>query len=67
MGYDEELADRIRALVVGEADLTEKKMFGGHAFLVGGNMAVGCKRPGWVMVLVAPLLLVCAAAPPRLR
>ena len=40
MAYDEELAARIRALAAGEPSLTEKKMFGGLAFLVGGNMAI---------------------------
>ena len=37
MAYDEELAQRIRDLVAGEPGLTEKKMFGGLAFLIGGN------------------------------
>lgn len=40
MAYDEELAERIRELVAGEPNLTEKKMFGGLAFLIGGNMAI---------------------------
>ncbi|MDX6490511.1 MAG: hypothetical protein QOD43_756, partial [Gaiellaceae bacterium] len=40
MAYDEQLAVRIRDLVADEAGLTEKKMFGGLAFLVKGNMAV---------------------------
>ncbi len=40
MAYDEHLAARIRALLEGDAGLTEKKMFGGLAFLIGGNMAV---------------------------
>ena len=40
VAYDEELAARIRELAIGEAGLTEKKMFGGLAFLIGGNMAV---------------------------
>jgi len=40
VAYDERLADRIRELVADEPGLTEKKMFGGLAFLVGGNMAV---------------------------
>jgi len=39
VAYDEELAGRIRELLGGEVDLTEKKMFGGLAFLIGGNMA----------------------------
>src|SRR5918993_2705400 len=54
MAYDEELADRIRALVAGEAGLTEKKMFGGLAFLVGGNMAVAASGQGGILVRVDP-------------
>ena len=54
MAYDEELADRIRELLGGEADLTEKKMFGGLAFLVGGNMAVAASGQGGVLVRVDP-------------
>ncbi len=53
MAYDEELADRIRELL-GEADLTEKKMFGGLAFLIGGNMAVAASGQGGVLVRVDP-------------
>ena len=55
MAYDEELADRIRGLLEGEADLTEKKMFGGLAFLVGGNMAIGASGQGGALVRVDPL------------
>jgi TfoX/Sxy family transcriptional regulator of competence genes len=54
MTYDEELADRIRELVAGESDLTEKKIFGGLAFLIGGNMAVAASGQGGVMVRVDP-------------
>ena len=54
MAYDENLADRIRELIVGEPDLTEKKMFGGLAFLIGGNMAVAASGQGGVMVRVDP-------------
>jgi hypothetical protein len=54
MAYDEELAERIRGLVAGEADLTEKKMFGGLAFLIGGNMAVAASGQGGVLVRVDP-------------
>ena len=54
MAYDEELADRIRELVGGEARLTEKKMFGGLAFLIGGNMAVAASGQGGVLVHVDP-------------
>jgi TfoX/Sxy family transcriptional regulator of competence genes len=54
MAYDEELADRIRELLSGEADLAEKKMFGGLAFLIGGNMAVAASGQGGVLVRVDP-------------
>jgi len=54
MAYDEELADRIRALVAKERGLSEKKMFGGLAFLVGGNMAVAASGQGGVLVRVDP-------------
>jgi TfoX/Sxy family transcriptional regulator of competence genes len=54
VAYDKELADRIRELVGGEADLTEKKMFGGLAFLVGGNMAVAASGQGGILVRVDP-------------
>jgi len=54
VAYDERLADRIRALVAGEAGLAEKKMFGGLAFLIGGNMAVAASSDGGVMVRVDP-------------
>ena len=54
MAYDENLADRIRELIVGEPDLTERKMFGGLAFLIGGDMAVAASGQGGVMVRVDP-------------
>jgi TfoX/Sxy family transcriptional regulator of competence genes len=54
VAYDEELADRIRELVGSESDLTEKKMFGGPAFLVGGNMAVAASGQGGILVRVDP-------------
>ena len=54
MAYDEDLADRIRELVVGEPGLSEMKMFGGLAFLVGGNMAIAAGSQGGVMVRVDP-------------
>jgi TfoX/Sxy family transcriptional regulator of competence genes len=54
VAYDEELADRVRSLLAGEAGLTEKKMFGGLAFLIGGNMAVAASGQGGLMVRVDP-------------
>ena len=54
MAYDEDLADRIRELIAGERGVTEQKMFGGLAFLVGGNMAVAASGRGGLMVRVDP-------------
>ncbi len=54
MAYDEDLAERIRELVSGESELTERKMFGGLAFLVAGNMALAASGQGGVMVRVDP-------------
>jgi len=54
MAYDEELAARIRELVVRESDFTEKKMFGGLAFLIGGTMAVAASGQGGVLGRVDP-------------
>jgi TfoX/Sxy family transcriptional regulator of competence genes len=52
--YDEDLAARIRELVAKEKGLTEKKMFGGLAFLVGGNMAIAASGQGGILVRVDP-------------
>ena len=41
MAFDEMLATRIRTILAGDARLTERRMFGGIAFMIGGNMAVG--------------------------
>jgi len=54
MAYDEELADRIRALVAGEDGVTEQRMFGGLAFMVNGNMAVAASGQGGMLVRVDP-------------
>jgi TfoX/Sxy family transcriptional regulator of competence genes len=54
MAYDEELAMRLRELLQGEAGLTEKKMFGGLAFLIGGHMAIAASHQGGVLVRVDP-------------
>jgi len=54
MAYDEQLADRIREAVEGEPGLTEKRMFGGLAFLVNGNMAVAASSQGGILLRVDP-------------
>ncbi len=54
MAYDEELAGRIRDLIGPDPELTEKKMFGGLAFLIHGNMAISASGQGGVLVRVDP-------------
>jgi TfoX N-terminal domain len=54
MAYDEALAARIRDRIGAAPDLTEKKMFGGLAFMIGGNMAVAASGQGGIMVRVDP-------------
>jgi TfoX/Sxy family transcriptional regulator of competence genes len=52
MAYDEDLADRIRELVATEPALTERTMFGGLAFLIGGHMSVAASGQGGLLVHV---------------
>jgi hypothetical protein len=52
MAYDEILAARIRELLVDERGVREQKMFGGLAFLIGGNMAIAASGQGGVLVHV---------------
>jgi TfoX/Sxy family transcriptional regulator of competence genes len=54
VAYDEELAERIRALIAKEPRLSEKRMFGGLAFLVGGHMAIAASGQGGILVRVDP-------------
>ena len=54
MAYDEALAERVRELLADEPDVTEQKMFGGLAFLIGGNMAVAASGQGGVLIRVDP-------------
>src|SRR4051812_44701405 len=54
MPYDEELANRIREQLGGEDAMTEKKMFGGLAFLLHGNMSVAASHTGGLLVRVDP-------------
>ena len=54
MAYDEELAERIRALLGDRPSLTEQEMFGRLAFLVGGNMAIAASGRGGILVRVDP-------------
>lgn len=54
MAYDEELADRLRFLIGPDPVVSERKMFGGLAFLVHGNMAVAASGQGGLLVRVDP-------------
>ena len=54
MSYDEDLAGQVRAAIGPEAGLSEKKMFGGLAFLIAGNMAVVVSHRGGIMIRVDP-------------
>jgi TfoX/Sxy family transcriptional regulator of competence genes len=54
MAYDEDLANRIRELLAGQRGVEEKRMFGGLAFLINGNMSVAVSGQGGLMVRVPP-------------
>ena len=54
MAYDEDLADRIRELLGSQKGVEEKRMFGGLAFLINGNMSVAASGRGGLMVRVPP-------------
>ena len=53
MAYDEELAERVRAVLAGQPGLTERKMFGGLAFMLAWNMCVGVEQER-LMVRLGP-------------
>jgi hypothetical protein len=54
MAYDGELADRLREVLAAEPALTEKRMFGGLAFLVHGHLAVSASGRGGLLLRVDP-------------
>lgn len=66
MAYDEGLAERVRAVLAERSDITERKMFGGIAWMVGGNMAVGVIGDD-LMVRVGPDLYAGALREPHAR
>ena len=67
MAYDVVLARRVRELVHGEPGLSEKKMFGGLAFLVGGNMAVSASSRGGLLLRVDPADTESLTSHPQVR
>ena len=66
MAYDEVLAERVRRALTGRADLSERKMFGGIAFMLRGNMCCGIVRND-LMVRVGPERHEEALAQPHAR
>jgi TfoX/Sxy family transcriptional regulator of competence genes len=54
VAYDEKLASRLRELLASEEGLTEKRMFGGLAFLINGNMSVSASGQGGLLLRVDP-------------
>ncbi len=67
MAYDDELANRIREVVQGERGLTEKRMFGGLAFLISGNMAVSASSRGGLLLRVDPAQTESLVSEPQVR
>ena len=66
MAYDESLASRVREVLPGGPDLTEKKMFGGLCFLIGGNMCCGITGDQ-LMLRVGPQAYESALSRPHAR
>lgn len=54
MAYDEDLANRVRELILTEDGVSEQRMFGGLAFLINGNMAVSASGQGGLLLRVDP-------------
>jgi hypothetical protein len=67
MPYDEDLANRIRELMAAEQGVTEMRMFGGLAFLIGGNMSVAASGQGGLMVRCEPEATDALVAKPHAR
>jgi hypothetical protein len=65
MAYDEGLANRLRELLADEDAVTEKKMFGGLAFLVRGNMSVSASGKGGLLARIDPADTDAALARPH--
>jgi TfoX/Sxy family transcriptional regulator of competence genes len=67
MAYDEDLANRLRELLADEDGVTERKMFGGLAFLMHGNMSVSASRNGGLLVRIDPADTDAALARPHVE
>jgi TfoX/Sxy family transcriptional regulator of competence genes len=66
MAYDEDVANRVREALAGQSAVTERKMFGGLAFMVGGHMCCGVLGEE-LMVRVGPEQYEAALALPHAR
>ena len=67
MAYDEDLANRLRELLADEDAITEKRMFGGLAFLLHGNMSVSASRNGGLLARIDPADTDAALARPHVK
>ncbi|GIE89054.1 TfoX/Sxy family protein [Actinoplanes regularis] len=67
MAYDVGLADRVRAVMRAESGLTERRMFGGLAFLLHGNMAVAASSQGGLLLRVDPAQVETLINEPHVR
>lgn len=67
MAYDEDLANRIRELIADADDVSEQRMFGGLAFLIGGRMSVAASSHGGLLVRVEPEETDALAERPNVR
>jgi TfoX/Sxy family transcriptional regulator of competence genes len=54
MAYDEEVAERIRAMLARRSDVNEKRMFGGLCFMLRGHMCCAVSGRGGLLVRVGP-------------
>jgi hypothetical protein len=63
MAFDELLADRVRACLQQAAGVSEKKMFGGLAFMIGGHLTVGVYGDGLIARIGAQDMDVAATTP----
>jgi TfoX/Sxy family transcriptional regulator of competence genes len=67
MAYDDGLAVRVREAISGEPGVTEKRMFGGLAFLFHGNMAVSASSKGGLLLRIDPADVERLTEPPGVR
>ena len=67
MAYDEEMAHRVRELVAFEDGIDERRMFGGLAFLAGGNLALAVSHTDALLVRIGPEAVAAAAERAHVR